>query len=111
VIDQALLESERGAHWHMAELLRVKGELELMKSRCEAAAVEPIFLRSIAWARQQGALSWELRAATSLARLRERQGRSNEAFAALAPVYERFDEGFDTADLKSARGLLHELRE
>ncbi|HKD29360.1 MAG TPA: winged helix-turn-helix domain-containing protein [Xanthobacteraceae bacterium] len=111
VIDQALLEAEGGACWHMAELLRVKGELELMRSGEDAAAVEHTFLRSIDWARRQGALSWELRTATSLARLMQRQGRSDEAFGALAPVYSRFEEGFDTADLKSARALLHELRE
>jgi predicted ATPase/DNA-binding winged helix-turn-helix (wHTH) protein len=108
VIDQALLEAERGACWHMAELLRVKGELELL-SGYGTAAVERAFMQSLDWARRQGALSWELRSATSLARLKQRHGRSSEALAVLTPVYERFDEGFDTADLKSARALLDEL--
>jgi predicted ATPase len=108
VIDQALLEAERGACWHMAELLHVKGELELL-SGYGTAAVERAFMQSLDWARRQGALSWELRSATSLARLKQGQGRSSEALAILTPVYERFDEGFDTADLKSARALLDEL--
>jgi predicted ATPase len=61
------------------------------------------------WARQQGALAWELRAATSLARLLHGQGRSIDAKGILQPVYDRFTEGFDTADLKSARVLLDTL--
>jgi len=55
------------------------------------------------------ALSWELRAATSLARLWHEQGRTTEARALLMPVYDRFTEGFDTADLRAARGLIDEL--
>jgi predicted ATPase len=60
-------------------------------------------------ARRQGALSWELRAATSLARLWYGQNRRTEALALLQPVYDRFTEGFDTADLKSAKTLLDTL--
>jgi predicted ATPase len=61
-------------------------------------------------ARQQGALSWELRAATSLARQLHDQGRPGDALACLQPVYGRFSEGFDTADLRSARALLDTLQ-
>jgi predicted ATPase len=61
-------------------------------------------------ARQQGALSWELRAATSAARLLRDQGRRGDAVAILEPVYGKFTEGFETADLKSARALLDSLR-
>ena len=74
-----------------------------------AATTEDHFRQALDWARQQGALSWELRAATSLARLLHTQGRSADGLAILQPVYERFTEGFDTADLKSAKGLLAAL--
>jgi predicted ATPase len=62
-------------------------------------------------ARRQNAKSWELRAATSLARLRRQQGRQQEAIALLAPILGWFTEGFDTADLQAARTLLDELTE
>ena len=67
------------------------------------------FRQALDWARQQGALSWELRAATSLARLWRDHHRGGEARDLLASVYGRFTEGFDTADLKRARRLLDEL--
>ena len=95
----------------MPELLRVKGELVLLQNAAaQAAAAEDYFRQARDWARRQGALSWELRAAASLARLLRDQGRSAEALALLQPVYERFTEGFDTADLKLARALLDDLR-
>jgi predicted ATPase len=59
---------------------------------------------------RQGALSWELRAAMSLARLLRDQGRSADALALLQPVYDRFTEGFDTADLQAAKALIDALR-
>ena len=62
-------------------------------------------------ARHQQAKSWELRAATSLARLWQQQGKTTEARDLLAPVYDWFTEGFDTADLKDAKTLLAELSE
>ena len=94
-----------------AELLRVKGQLLLLQGAQGAAATaEDHFRQALDWARRQEALSWELRAATSLARLRRDQGRSAEALALLQPVYDRFSEGFDTADLKAARALLDALR-
>jgi predicted ATPase len=61
-------------------------------------------------AREQGALFWELRVALSLARLLRDQGRSADAVEILQPVYDRFTEGFATADLRSARALLDALR-
>ena len=61
------------------------------------------------WARRQEALSWELRAATSLARLLRDQGRPADAIACLQPVYDRFTEGFGTADLIAAKQLLDEI--
>jgi predicted ATPase len=67
---------------------------------------EEHFLRSLDWARRQGALSWELRTSTSLARLQHGQGRVAEARSLLQSVYDRFSEGFETADLKTAKTYL-----
>jgi predicted ATPase len=93
-----------------AELLRVKGELLLSQGGSGAAATaEAQFRQALDWARRQGALSWELRAATSLARLWRDQARSKQARELLTPVYDRFTEGFATADLKEAKRLLEEL--
>jgi len=76
-----------------------------------AAAMAEHFGQALDWARRQGALSWELRAATSLARLLHDQSRCADALALLQPVYDRFTEGFDTADLKAAKALLDALAE
>jgi predicted ATPase len=67
--------------------------------------------QAIAVARRQNAKSWELRGAVCLARLRQQQGRPQEAVALLAPIYTWFIEGFDTADLKEAKTLLDTLTE
>jgi predicted ATPase len=96
----------------MPEVLRLKGELVLLQGAPgAAAAAEDCFRQALDWARRQGALSWELRAATSLARLLRDQGRSADALALLQPVYDRFTEGFDTTDLKVAKALLEALAE
>jgi predicted ATPase len=110
-IEEAISRAERTEErYTMAELMRVKGELLLLQDAPgAAAAAEDHFRQALDWAHQQGALSWELRAATSLARLLHTQGRSADGLAILQPVYERFTEGFDTADLKSAKGLLAAL--
>ena len=107
-IDEALARSERTEErWCVAELLRVKGELLLREGVSQAAtAAEEHFLRSLDWARRQGALSWELRTSTSLARLQHDQGRINEARNLLQPAYDRFSEGFETADVKTAKAYL-----
>jgi len=92
------------------ELLRLRGELLLLQSAPAAAKPsEDLFRQALDFAHQQGALSWELRAATSLARLLSNQGRQAEAIACLRPVYHRFTEGFGTADLIAAKRLLDEL--
>ena len=70
---------------------------------------EDSFREALDWARRQGALSWELRSATSLARLWRSQGKSQQARELLAPVYGWFTEGYDTRDLKEAKALLEEL--
>jgi predicted ATPase/DNA-binding winged helix-turn-helix (wHTH) protein len=99
------------AGWLTPELLRVKGELLLLQGAPGApAAAEDHFRRALEWARRQGALSWELRAATSLARLLRDQGHPADAMSALRPVCDRFTEGFDTTDLIIAKRLLDELR-
>jgi predicted ATPase len=96
--------------WLIAELLRIKGELLLLQGTDRAATeAEGHFRQALEWARRQGALSLELRAATSFARLLRNQGRSADAAALLQPVYDRFTEGFTTADLKAANALLDEL--
>jgi predicted ATPase/DNA-binding winged helix-turn-helix (wHTH) protein len=98
--------------WLVADLLRIKGELLLMQNgRGASAAAEDCFREALDLARRQGALSWEVRAAASLARPLRDQGRSAEALALLQPVYDRFTEGFETADLKAARALLDALQE
>jgi len=74
-----------------------------------ATAAEEHFLHSLDWARRQGALSWELRASTSLARLQHQHGRTQKARELLTPVYDRFTEGFETSDLMAAKGLLDQL--
>jgi predicted ATPase/DNA-binding winged helix-turn-helix (wHTH) protein len=108
-IDGALARSERNEErWCVAEMLRIKGELVLLEGGAKAAvAAAEHFRQALDWARRQGALSWELRAATSLARLRHQQARTAKAQRFLAPVYARFTEGFETADLKAARALLN----
>jgi predicted ATPase len=112
-IEEAIDYSERTEErWLIAELLRVKGELLLLQGGQGAVAgAEDHFRRAFDWARRQGALSWELRAATSLARLLRGQGCPAEGMALLQPVYDRFTEGFDTADLKAAKTLLEALAE
>jgi predicted ATPase len=111
-IDEALARSERDEErWCVAELLRVKGELILSEGALDAATVaEDHFTQALDWARRQGALSWELRSATSLARLWRDQNRAKAAREILASVYDRFTEGFETADLKAAKLLLDGLR-
>jgi predicted ATPase/DNA-binding winged helix-turn-helix (wHTH) protein len=110
-IGEALARSEDGdGRWNMSELLRIKGELLLLEGAPNAAATAgEHFEQALDWARRQGALSWELRAATSLARLLGDGGRFAEATALLRPVFDRFTEGFDTVDLKAAKALLDAL--
>jgi predicted ATPase/DNA-binding winged helix-turn-helix (wHTH) protein len=98
------------APWSMPEVMRVDGELLLWRGGPHAvSAAEAKFRRSLELARGQSARSWELRTATSLARLRIRQARQSDARKILAPVYERFTEGFETLDLRSARAILQSL--
>ncbi len=110
VLDQAIAQvGSAGESFDVAELFRVKGHI-LGSAGTDAEAAETCLRQALDWARRQGALSWELRAATSLARLLSGQDRSRDAMALLQPVYDRFTEGFETADLKAARALLDALR-
>jgi predicted ATPase len=92
--------------WCLPEVLRIKGEIFLKRDPADFRVIEGHFQRSQTLAHSQEGLSWELRAALSLARLRVTQGRRGEATQILAPVYDRFTEGFDTADLLAAKQLL-----
>ena len=97
--------------WLTPELLRLKGEILLLQSTPAAAeTAADLFWQALHWAHRQGALSWELRAATRLAQLWRNQRRSADAMGVLLPVYDRFTEGLDTADLRVARALLDTLR-
>jgi predicted ATPase len=112
VLTEALaLMDTTGERWYEAELYRLKGELLLQQSSDNQAEAETCFQQAISVARSQQAKSLELRAATSLARLWQQQGKRQEAHDLLAPVYNWFTEGFDTADLQDAMALLAELGE
>jgi predicted ATPase len=95
--------------WYEAEVHRIAGEIALMSPERDTARAEAYFERALEVARAQQAKSWELRAATSMARLWREQGKRDEARELLAPVYGWFTEGFDTLDLKQAKALLDEL--
>jgi predicted ATPase len=109
-IREALDQADRtDEHWCLAELLRIKGELLLLEGSHEAIPVaEDLFAKSIALAQRQEVRSWTLRTTISLARLRRAQGRPQEARDLLNPVYGRFTEGFETADLRTAQRLIVE---
>ena len=95
-------------HWE-AELYRLKGELLLLPTTRAMSEAQGCFHHAIELARERGAKSLELRAATSLARLWQHQGKRDDARDLLAPVHDWFTEGFDTADLKDAKTLLKQL--
>lgn len=105
---RAIARAEGGsAGWSRAEVMRSWGET-LLLAGAEGQA-EQLFERALAIAAEQGADAWELRAATSLARLRCSQDRRLEARAPLEDIYSRFGEGHATRDLRLARSLLDEL--
>lgn len=109
-LGEALAVGERTGDAHFtSELWRLKSELLLRQSGGDPHAAEDSLTKAVKLAREQSAKMWELRAATSLARLWTEHRRRNEARDLLAPVYGWFTEGFDTADLKDARALLDEL--
>ena len=117
-VDEALtLVEQTGERYYAAELHRLRGELLLRHADTGPQApgsgqqveAEACFHRALDVARQQQARSLELRAAMSLARLWQQQGKRADAGALLAPIYDWFTEGFDTADLQEAKALLEAL--
>ncbi len=100
-----------GERIHEPEQHRIRGELLLGLQQPDPAGAEASFRRAMDVARAQEARSYELRAATSLARLLRGMGRAEEADELLSPVYGGFAEGLDTADLLAARSLLDSIRE
>jgi predicted ATPase/DNA-binding winged helix-turn-helix (wHTH) protein len=98
-----------GATFDMAELLRIKGQILAAMPRPDRTSAADCLMQSLAVAREQSALAWELRSATALARLLREDGQRDQARDTLAPVYDRFTEGFETADLHIARALIHDL--
>ena len=105
VVDEALAGIPDGdLPLNLSELLRIKASILLAEDKQDE--VEPCLLWSLECARRQSATSWELRTATALARFRAKRGRNEHARRTLADLYNRFTEGFDTADLRAARKLL-----
>ncbi len=107
-VEQAIsIAADGGERWSEAEIYRIKGEIFDQSGDWRDA--ETCFLKAIDVAVSQAAKSFELRAATSLARLWRDHGKTAQARALLAPVHGWFTEGFDTPDLKDAKALLSEL--
>jgi predicted ATPase/DNA-binding winged helix-turn-helix (wHTH) protein len=105
-----LLTSDDREQWYQPELMRIKGELLLEETgNASIKAATKCFSEAIDLSRKQGALSWELRAAHSLARLRETLGHGGDARQILGEVYGKFTEGFETPDLVAARATLEAL--
>jgi predicted ATPase len=98
-----------GATFDMAELLRIKGQILAAMPRSDRTSAADCLMQSLAVAREQYALGWELRSATALARLLFENGQRDQARDTLVPVYNRFTEGFETTDLRIARRLIHNL--
>ena len=112
VLTEALtLVDTTGERWYEPELHRLQGALLLQQSSDNQANAERCFHQAITRAQNQQAKSFELRAATSLARLWQQQGKRDEARQVLGDIYGWFTEGFDTMDLKDAKALLYELED
>jgi predicted ATPase len=103
------LVDKSGGNWYEADIHRLRGELLLQQSSDNQAEAEICFHHALGIARSQQAKSFELRAAMSLSRLWQRQGKRAAAHELLAPIYGWFTEGFDTADLQEAKALLADL--
>lgn len=110
VISNAIAETAAGTETsQFPELLRVQADILVSMPTTDEVLAEAIITRSLAEARRQGALAWELRTAMTLARLRMKQGRGPEGRESLSSVYARFTEGFGTRDLETAAQLLQSL--
>jgi predicted ATPase len=100
---------QQDERWWEAEVHRLRGVLLLRQTGMPQEEAEAWLQRALDVARRQEAKSLELRAAMSLSRLWQQQGKRDEARALLVPIYGWFTEGFDTADLQEAKALLEEL--
>jgi predicted ATPase len=107
--DAHTLVEQHEERWWEAEVCRLRGVLLLRQPGAPQAEAETCFRQALDVARRQEAKSLELRAAMSLARLWQQQGKQAEAYELLAPVYNWFTEGFETADLREAKALLEAL--
>ncbi|NUU39305.1 winged helix-turn-helix domain-containing protein [Pseudomonas sp. C2B4] len=113
VDDDLLQRADSGAAgWSTAEILRARADA-LLAADCpiKHCTAETVLIKALTVAKAQGALAWELRSATSLARLWQRQGRDRQAHELLTPIYQRFTEGHATPDLIAVRCLLDELQD
>ena len=112
VLDEALATAHNtGEQYYKAELYRLNGELLLRQAVPDEKQTATCFQQALTVARHQQARSWELRAATSLARLWRNRGKRDAARDLLAPLHASFTEGFDTPDLRDAKALLDDLRD
>jgi predicted ATPase len=109
VTEALALVEQTGVRWYEAETYRIKGTLLLHQAVPDAPQAEARFQQALDMARRQEAKAWELRVATSLARLWQSQGKRQDAYDLLAPVYNWFTEGFDTVDLQEAKARLDVL--
>src|SRR2546430_1218944 len=111
IIEEALaISDETGERWAVAEMLRIKAGLLQAIGRAAAEEIESLLVKSLETGRRQQALSWQLRTACDLARLWQKQNRTEEALTWLQSIYDQFTEGFGTADLIHAEALLESLR-
>jgi predicted ATPase len=112
ILDEALaLAESTGERMYEAEVCRLLGDSLLTTGRHGVEAADACFERALALARRQGARSLELRAATSLVRFRQDRANDLPARDVILPIYEQFEEGFDTLDLRSARDLIAQCAE
>jgi predicted ATPase len=108
IIDEAIAQRDSaGQSFDLPEMLRVKGYI--LASSARHSEAETYLMQSLTLSREQGALGWELRAAATLGRLWREQGDAAKAHALIAPIYARYSEGLDNADLSSVKLLLDEL--
>jgi predicted ATPase/DNA-binding winged helix-turn-helix (wHTH) protein len=109
-VDRALAESVRGGiSWYDAELLRVRAEI-LIAQKASDESILQAYMRALCVSREQGALFWELKAATSLARFLEQRRRTSEALELLGPIYGKFSESVEYPDIGAAASLLREFQ-
>jgi predicted ATPase len=97
-----------GVEFDLSELLRIKSRI--LVARHDRESAKNCLIEAIAVARTQSALAWELRSTMALARMLSENGQHDQARHAMALVYDRFTEGFDTPDLKLARAIIEDLR-